>query len=129
MSRPGSLVSDDGDHLDLTVTQVTERICVIGVGGELDMLTSPALQRVLAEEIQMGSQVVVIDLSGCGFIGSVALAVLAEAHGQAAAMSGPRFALAALNDPIDRALRISGLHPLFDIYPSLPDAVAALSDD
>jgi anti-anti-sigma factor len=117
----------DGQHSELTVTYPTEGVCVVRVEGELDMLTSPTLQHLLSEEL--GSRrlrALVVDLSGCEFMGSAGVAALVAAR-DAAIKKATAFALAGMNRGAARVLEATGLKPLFDVYPTTRQAMAVLS--
>jgi anti-sigma B factor antagonist len=92
------------------------------------MLTAPSLTESLAQQFTRGCQILVVDLSGCDFLGSSGLAVLVEARERAIETS-TSFALAGLNRIASRALQATGIEGLFDIYPNAGDAVAALGGE
>lgn len=118
---------DNGsEQPELSVAYPAEGICVIKVHCELDMVTAPSLTQLLAQELAADQRAVVVDLSGCGFLGSSGLASLVEAR-ERATVRGITLALAGLTPITARALEATALKPLFDTYPTVDDAVAALS--
>lgn len=118
---------DNGsEQPELSVVYPAEGICVIKVHCELDMVTAPSLTQLLAQELAADQRAVVVDLSGCGFLGSSGLASLVEAR-ERATVRGITLALAGLTPITARALEATALKPLFDTYPTVDDAVAALS--
>ena len=125
MTDPGP--SEDGERPDLTITQLTGRICVVRMVGDLDMLSAPGLQHALSQEVAARHQVLLMDLSDCEFMGSAGLAVLVQAN-ELAKPAGTHVALGGVNSIVDRALQITGLRTLFDVYSTLEAAVSALSD-
>jgi anti-sigma B factor antagonist len=118
---------DNGsEQPELSVVYPAEGICVIKVHCELDMVTAPSLTQLLAQELAADHRGVVVDLSGCGFLGSSGLASLVEAR-ERATERGLTLALAGLTPITARALEATALKPLFDTYPTVDDAVATLS--
>ncbi len=67
----------------LTVTSTREgRVCVLGVSGELDIATTPALTQQAATALRLPAERLIIDLSGLQFIdccGARALAAVTRA--------------------------------------------------
>jgi len=117
-----------GQGADLVVTRPRSGSSVVEVRCELDMLTAPSLTRVLGQQFAEGCQVLVVDLSGCEFMGSSGLAVLVETRERANDTSA-RLALVGLTRITSRALRATGIEGLFSIYPSAAEAVAALDGE
>jgi anti-sigma B factor antagonist len=107
------------------VTRVAGGIAVVAVTCELDMQTVPAFEQMLAQEARAGHSALVVDLSGCEFMGSSGLAALVEAHDRGR-KAGTPLALAGLSRTLSRGIEITGLDNLFDTYPSVEAAVAAL---
>jgi anti-sigma B factor antagonist len=58
---------------------------VIRLGGELDILTAPAVERAMATAVSMPVRTVVLDISGVLFIDSSGLGAVVAAHREAAA--------------------------------------------
>lgn len=123
LEPPGN---DDGRHPELAVSYATGNVCVITVACELDMATTPALGQLLDQELGQRPPVLLVDLSGCEFMGSSGLAVLVAAREQATG-TGTQLALAGLTRTVTRALAATGLESLFDIHPSTDEALASLS--
>lgn len=118
--------SDSNQPAQLAVAQITDKISVITVSCELDMATTPAFGQLLTQELDNGHPVVLVDLSGCEFMGSSGLAALISAR-EHATHTGTLLALAGLTRTVTRALQATNLEPLFTIYPTLSDAQTALS--
>ena len=120
-----NLSSDgNGQPTPLAVSEVADGIGVITVACELDMMTVPAFEQVLAEQARVGRRALVVDLSGCEFMGSSGLAALVEAHDRGR-RGGPPLALAGLTRNLSRAVGITGLDTLFEIHASVEEAAAA----
>lgn len=115
---------ENGQQPPLVAARFAEGVGVIAVRCELDMLTVPAFEQMLAEEARAGNRVLVVDLSGCEFMGSSGLAALVEAHDRGR-RSGVPLALAGLTGSLARGIAITGLDSLFDVYPSVEEAASA----
>jgi anti-sigma B factor antagonist len=106
--------------LEVTVEELPRGGTLVRVGGELDLATTPELERALADVDS--TQPLVIDLTGCSFLDSSAVRVLlttakrAETGGGGAAVVAP--------DPgIRRALEIAGVATILPIHTSLASAL------
>lgn len=119
-------VSSDGtgQQAPLVAGRLAEGVAVIEVTCELDMQTVPAFEQMLAQEARAGHRVLVVDLSGCEFMGSSGLAALVEAHDRGR-RSGTPMALAGLTRSLRRGIEITGLDSLFAIYGTVEEAAAA----
>jgi len=117
----------NGQQTPLTVSRRPGGLAVITVACELDMLTVPAFEQVLAEQARTGPGALIIDLSQCHFMGSSGLAALVEAHDRGRRGGSP-LALAGMTRSVARGMEITGLNSVFALYPSAEAAVAALCE-
>ena len=117
---------DADDQITLVSRRPTPSQMVIEVGGEVDMLTSPQLRAVVLEQFEpaAGTELVVLGMDGVTFLGTSGLAVLIEVR-EAAHAAGVELRLACTARRVLRPLTIAGLVPLFDIHPTLEEALAA----
>ena len=115
-----------GQQPELTVTHPRAGLCVIEVRCELDILTGPSLTQLLIQELSGECRGLIVDMSGCNFLGSSGISALLESKQQADTTSVP-FVLAGMNRIASRALQVTGLESMFLIYPSAAAAVSALS--
>jgi anti-sigma B factor antagonist len=117
---------DTDDQITLSSRRPTPSQIVIEVGGEVDMLTSPQLRAVVLEQFEpsAGTELVVLGMDGVTFLGTSGLAVLIEVR-EAAHAAGVELRLACTARRVLRPLTIAGLVPLFDIHPTLDEALAA----
>ena len=117
---------DADDQITLSSRRPTPSQIVIEVGGEVDMLTSPQLRAVVLEQFEpaSGTELVVLGMDGVTFLGTSGLAVLIEVR-EAAHSAGVELRLACTARRVLRPLTIAGLIPLFDIHPTLDEALAA----
>ena len=125
-SPPAQRGADADDQITLTSRRPSPTQIVIEVGGEVDMLTSPQLRAVVLEQFEpsAGVELVVLGLDGVTFLGTSGLAVLIEVR-ESAHAAGVELRLACTARRVLRPLTIAGLIPLFDIHPTLDEALAA----
>ena len=118
--RTGTGTGADG--MDLTVHVPADDQLVIDVHGELDMLTSPQLRREVLDRLPAAA-LVVLALDEVSFLGTSGLAALIELR-EHAQRSGTTLRLACTERRVLRPLSIAGLHHLFDIRDTVPEALA-----
>lgn len=106
------------DQITVSTTSPADGQVVIEVGGEVDMLTSPQLRRVVLEYLTNGTELVVLAMDGVTFLGTSGLAVLIEVR-EAAHTAGVELRIACTQRRVLRPLAIAGLVPLFDIHDTL----------
>lgn len=103
---PGGEVRALLEHAFQIDVTTDPRGTVITVSGELDVASSPVLERTLARLQDVG--LVVVDLRGVTFIDSTGLGVLVKAH-QLAQERGHRLGLVRGGGQVDRLLKLTGL--------------------
>jgi anti-sigma B factor antagonist len=114
------------ETLTIDVTTVGDgQIQLFGLGGTLDIATSPTLRAALLEAADRANHEIVVDLTQLEFLDSTGLGALIGAHKRAAEHGGS-VRLVAHEGQILRLLRITGLLDVFSVYPSVE---AALGDD
>jgi anti-sigma B factor antagonist len=84
------------------------RATVIGVSGELDLASSPALQEELDRVAASDSEMLIIDLRGLDFMDSTGLSVLVRAH-QRAEEQGRQLAMVKGPQQVQRLLSLTGV--------------------
>jgi len=85
-----------------------DRALVIGVSGELDLASSPELERELERGTSSDVELLIIDLRKLEFMDSTGLSVLVRAH-QAATRDGKRFAVVRGPQQVQRLLSLTGV--------------------
>jgi anti-sigma B factor antagonist len=101
---------DVGDAVVLTVT------------GEIDMATAPALEESIKSALEQSPDVLVVDLSGVGFLASAGMSVLIGGNQQAATRT--RFRLVAAGNATLRPMELTGIAKEFSIHPSRDHALS-----
>ncbi len=97
---------------------------VLHVAGEIDVLSAPVLRSRLDDQIRAGNNRLVIDLSEVRFMDSMGLGVLVgrlkfvRIHRGTIVLAGP-------SERVRRVFDITGLDKVFDIYDSVPSAIAS----
>ena len=81
---------------------------VIGVSGELDLASSPALESELERGAASGAPLVIVDLRRLEFMDSTGLSVLVRAH-QRATETGQRFGVVRGPQQVQRLLSLTGV--------------------
>ncbi|WP_241010760.1 STAS domain-containing protein [Mycobacterium camsae] len=112
MSAPDSITATVADH---------DGIVVLSIGGEIDLVTAPALEEAIGGVAVNNPSALIIDLSGVEFLGSVGLKILAatcEKLGDAA-----EFGVVARGPATRRPIHLTGLDKTFPLYPTLDDAL------
>ncbi len=94
------------------------------VRGEVDVATSPALQRSLAELVERRPELVVADLTEVSFIDSTGLGVLVDAV-QSIRAGGGDLRLVVTQPQIIKLLELTGLDEVFSVASSARDAVTS----
>ena len=82
--------------------------------------------RPLLEQAGTSKEAVLLDFSGVEYISSIGLRVLMAAAKQAQAQ-GSKLAIADLQPIVAEIFAISRFNRIFDLYPSVPEALAKLS--
>ena len=117
MSAPDSITASVSDH---------DGVVVLSVGGEIDLVTAPALEEAIGGVVADNPAALVIDLSAVDFLGSVGLKILAATYeklGDAA-----EFGVVARGPATRRPIHLTGLDKTFSLYPTLDDALTGARD-
>jgi anti-sigma B factor antagonist len=85
-----------------------DQAVVIGVRGELDLASSPALEHELEHGTAAGAPLIIVDLRELEFMDSTGLSVLVRAH-QRATEKGQEFAVVRGPQQVQRLLSLTGV--------------------
>jgi anti-sigma B factor antagonist len=111
--------------VDLSITsEVRGQTTVVHVAGEIDVYTAPMLREHLDEHISAGRNDLVVDLGGVSFMASTGLGVLVGRLKLVRAANGT-LRLVCSSQRILSVFSITGLDKVFQIFPSVDDALAA----
>ena len=89
-------------------THTTERAITLVLTGELDLVSSPAMERVIDDLSRSDAELIVVDLSGLEFMDSTGLHLLLRVQ-QRAQEAGRRFALIRGCEAVQRLFDLTGL--------------------
>lgn len=113
--------------LDLSVSYPVPEVCVVRVGGELDMFTAPLFSKHLSEALSATPPHLVIDLAAVQFLSSGGLDALVMAR-EVALSTGVVLHLAGMEQRlVARPLEVTGLRLLFATHPTLGHALSTLT--
>jgi anti-anti-sigma factor len=99
---------------------------VATVSGRLDGIYSTNFSNQIAELITGTGAKILIDFTDIDFVSSAGLRALLVLMKKATA-TGSVFALCGVNEQVREVLDISGFAPMFSIYPSRAEGLAALN--
>jgi anti-sigma B factor antagonist len=102
-------------------TQTTGRLTTLTVTGELDLVSSPLLERELEQAYGSDGGVILLDLRGLAFMDSTGLHLLVKAQ-QRAEEAGRRLTLTRGSEQVQRLLDLTGVADLIRIVDS-PNAL------
>jgi anti-sigma B factor antagonist len=101
-------------------------VVVLTVGGEVDLVTIPALEDAIGGVVADSPAALVIDLTTVDFLASAGLRLLAATQEQVG-KSAP-FAVVARGPATRRPIQLTGLDEAFPLYQTLEDALTDVRD-
>jgi anti-sigma B factor antagonist len=107
-----------------TSVEHRDGVTVLAVGGEIDLVTAPSFEKAINEVLADNPRNLVIDLSAVTFLASAGLQLLVSTNERLAASTG--FAVVAEGPSTSRPIELTDLDKIFDLYPSLDEAVTAV---
>lgn len=111
--------------MDLEVASVRmDDACVITLKGEVDVYTAPALRERLLVDIESSCSAVVVDMSGVDFVDSSGLGVLVSGL-KRTREADKSMRIVCDSEPVLKIFRITGLDKVFDLTPTLEEALEA----
>jgi anti-sigma B factor antagonist len=99
------------------------RAHVVAGSGEFDLHAAPELRDLLCRLIELGTKDIVVDLTDATFIDSTTIGVLAGRLRHVEAEGGSLM-LVCGNRSVLRTIGIAGMDRVFEIYPTLAEALA-----
>ncbi|WP_238420482.1 STAS domain-containing protein [Gordonia sp. 'Campus'] len=114
-------------HRAMTVTTTWyDHLMILGVRGSIDLFSVPQLRSAVREAVEARPRGLIVDLTHTEFLASSGMAELLAAH-TAIAPEG-RFGVVAAHPVTTRPLRAAGLDQTLTLYPTLRQAVSAMTD-
>ncbi|RDH74079.1 anti-sigma factor antagonist [Mycolicibacterium moriokaense] len=102
-----------------------DSVSVVSVAGVVDMLTSPDLEKAIAEAAKSSPSAVVVDMTAVEFLASAGMGVLIASQDELA--PAIRLAVVADGPATSRPLKLVGVTDVVDLYATLDEALAALT--
>jgi anti-sigma B factor antagonist len=99
-----------------------ERVVVVALDGELDMLTAPALEKAIASAVSKEPTAVIVDLTKVRFLASAGMSVLVATYLDITPST--QFGVVAEGVAVRRPLKLTGIDTLVTLFPTLKDALA-----
>ncbi len=110
-------------NLSMTASRTGDQ-AVLAVQGEVDLHSASRLTDRLSALLDAGERSVVVDLSPLAFLDSTGLGALVAARNRAQ-QTGATLRLVCTSDWLLKLFRITGLDAVFEIFPTVSQALAA----
>jgi anti-anti-sigma factor len=107
-----------------TSVEHRDGVTVLAVGGEIDLVTAPSFEKAINEVLVDDPPSLVIDLSEVTFLASAGLQLLVATNERIGGSTA--FGVVAEGPSTSRPIELTDLDKIFDLYPSLDEAVIAL---
>jgi anti-anti-sigma factor len=124
------MVEQSGDAVEPTAFEVgkhqVDGAVVLGVSGEVDMLSAPQLADAIQTALAAGPPALIVDLSKVDFLASAGMTVLVTA--QAEVTPPTRFAVVANGPATSRPIKLMGLDSILSIHSTLDDALTDIAE-
>jgi anti-sigma B factor antagonist len=104
----------------LVQTQVADGAIMLTISGELDLVSSPALEQALEDLSAPEARLVMLDMRGLEFMDSTGIHLLVKAD-QRAHQAGQKFALIRGTEQVQRMLDLTGVSEQMTIVDSPED--------
>lgn len=112
LSAPDSITATVEDH---------DGFVVLSIGGEIDLVTAPALEEAIGGVVVDHPAGLIIDLSAVEFLGSVGLKILAATYEKLG--DSAEFGVVAQGPATRRPIHLTGLDKTFALYATVDDAL------
>jgi anti-sigma B factor antagonist len=103
-----------------------ERVVVVAVSGELDLITAPDLLDAVYAAVRKEPAAMIVDLTRVTFLASAGINVLVAAHREVGRSA--RFGVVADGPATSRPMKLLGIDEIVPLYPTLTDAMADFAD-
>jgi anti-anti-sigma factor len=115
--------TEDIGPITLTVATGRDGLVIVTLGGELDIVPTPAIRERLLSLLRPGVSRIVIDMSAIRYADASGLAVLVSTQRRAVLLGGT-LRLAGLQPAVARVLAATGLSRHLAAYPTVQAAIA-----
>ncbi|WP_101951252.1 STAS domain-containing protein [Mycobacterium sp. 3519A] len=112
------------DEAIATALAYQNGIAVLRVDGDIDLATVPTLEAAIENALTSKPTGLVIDLTDVGFLASAGLQALVATHNTVS--ESARFAVVANSAATSRPIQLTGLDQIFDLFPTLDEALTAV---
>ena len=120
MTNPAA---EDAGHITSTVWAGHRGPVIVTLGGELDIVSAPAVREELLSLLRPGVSQLVIDLSAIRYADASGLAVLVGTQRRAVLLGGT-LRLAAPQPEVARVLAVTGMGRHLEVYSTVQAAIA-----
>lgn len=96
---------------------------VVEVAGDLDVYTAPRLREFITRRIEEGRHLLILDLSGVGFLDSTGLAVIVAGLKRAKESEGD-LVIVGPNEQIRRILNVTDLAKILPVHSDVEEVLA-----
>jgi anti-sigma B factor antagonist len=103
---------------------VDRDVLILKADGGIDSTNAEEVVAELTRLVESGIRKLVVDCTGLGYISSTGVGVLVRLHKTLGSVGG-QAKVASVRGPVFRLLELTKLAELFEIYPSVEDALAA----
>jgi stage II sporulation protein AA (anti-sigma F factor antagonist) len=97
-------------------------LTVVSIGGRMDAVTTPEIEKRLSDLVEAGEKRVVVDLKDLGYISSAGLRGLLATAKKLKAGQG-EMTFANLQGPVKEVFEISGFYSIFKVFDSVAAAI------
>ena len=120
----GEAATAPGRRDELTIEEFwTERMVVVAVTGDLDLLTTPQLDHAILSALRKQPTALIVDLTRVDFLASVSMNLLVAVHQKITPAA--RFGVVADGPATRRPMKLIGIDSVVALYQSLGDALDA----
>jgi anti-sigma B factor antagonist len=103
---------------------ISQGMMIVTVAGKLDARTTPDFQKTCAA---LPAVPMVLDLTGLEYLSSSGLRALLQLK-RDFARNGIPVVIAGCQGLVDKVIRVSGFEQIFSLYPTVPEALAAVAE-
>jgi anti-sigma B factor antagonist len=103
---------------------ISQGMMIVSVTGKLDARTTPDFQKTCAD---LPAVPMILDLAGLEYLSSSGLRALLQLKRDFARNKTP-LVIAGCQGLVDKVIHVSGFEQIFSLYPTVPEALAAVAE-